>query len=337
MESQYVCAACGGVVACARKEAHEAAWCPAAQREEGSEDEVEPPTVLSVTNEAGLGGARALMSPLYEEVVSVEFHALQGLTIALEQDNIFGPSDTGGALWYVDRVVAAYLASGLDGAAASPGSDVLGNGGGAAAKGTRDVALVLGCGGAPLSGLVACAVGWDVVLTDLGMVLDQCRRNVRRNMPAIQACTGAVGVAPGSIRVQELPFGDEDALATALAIAEEDDDGAGRELGRLMVLCSDCVWQRFLHAPLLKTIASSLRRGASGGAGAIVAFQARHKENEVSFLALARSKELGLEVVEIDLSSVLPEVPWPLQVQDSMLQRGVDLLHHFFVYRVTLR
>jgi len=343
MES-YVCAACGAVVSCARREAHDLAWCPSRppREEEDSDEDEEDEEAVRIEGGTGCsssstGGARALLSPMCQEEVTVTLGRLPALTLHLEQRGLsgFGPASTGGVLWYADRVMAEYLAfvsSGEDGNSCSPKclrtSEIT--------EASHRVALVLGCGGVPLSGLVASALGWDVVLTDLGVVLPHVQRNVDRNLDALLAARIAGRQTPNqNIQVLELPFGDDEALARTLEVLC---GGArAKPLQRqLLLLCSDCVWQRELHRPLLCTIASAFSLAALGdGAAALVLFQTRHPGVEASFLELAQGHEFGLEVTRVDLEHVLPHVSWPAQVRSAMLSREQALSDHFMLYRLT--
>eukprot|EP00928_Gymnodinium_smaydae_P054327 TRINITY_DN3811_c1_g1_i1.p1 TRINITY_DN3811_c1_g1~~TRINITY_DN3811_c1_g1_i1.p1 ORF type:complete len:388 (+),score=109.83 TRINITY_DN3811_c1_g1_i1:138-1166(+) len=338
--ASYVCPACGGCVAEGRRAAHENSWCPALPPRQAGADESDAESEGSASEKksaaaaAAMGGARAELSSLYEAVVRVELGSLPGLAFEFEQEDIFGPLDTGGALWYADRVMAEYLAACAPGAPASP-APLTAAAGADSAGAARDVALVLGCGGAPLSGLVACALGWEVIVTDLGVVLRLIEKNIDRNMPAMQA-----SLPPGRrplIKSIELPFGDDEALAAALGIADVDSVAGGARLGRLLVLCSDCVWQRPLHDLLLQTYASALRRSpVAGGIEALIAFQARNPEVEASFLALARSERFGFHVEPVDIGETLRRVRWPAQVKGTMLTPGTDLNEHFMMYKLSL-
>merc|ERR1711976_388423 len=73
----------------------------------------------------------------------------------------YGPGGTGGPLWFADRVLAEYLAH--------AGMVEAHGGHGVAARENcpTGTVLALGCGGVPLSGFVASALGWRVWLTDL--------------------------------------------------------------------------------------------------------------------------------------------------------------------------
>lgn len=341
----YICAACHGVVSCDRREAHDSMWCPALPDDEddsgpGASAQAGAGKTRNVLNElvkserAGKhGGARALLSPLCEEVTTVALTSLPSLVITLEQQDIWGPLDTGGALWYADRVMSEYLA--FDCLASGRETDL--------PMPSRGLALVLGCGIAPLSGLVAAALGWDVVLTDLGDLLPLCQRNVDRNLEAIRGTLGR----QESIKVMELPFGEDEPLTAALGAAGCDpNQPSGRALGqdagkegeappRLLVLCSDCLWQRVLHRLLLTTVAAALQRAASSGAYALVAWQARDPVGEASFVQLAET-EYGLKIEPVDILEVLARVQWPAQVRKEFLAPGVDLSKQFLLYRLTI-
>ncbi|CAE8721849.1 unnamed protein product, partial [Polarella glacialis] len=308
----WVCPACKNVVSTGRREAHETQWCPALPASDEELDE-------GHSAARKMGGPRAELSPLCQELVHARFGSRPDLSFELEQRDIFGPLDTGAALWYADRVMAEFLAFDSCDLFASPQEqpaapsasvelrqttaaanrlpDALDatttvtttvttaapktpttpaitttattppataaattttvttvkttttaatqfRASGEAAleasrsslAGRKGLALVLGCGGVPLSGFVASALGWEVVLTDLEPVLDLTRANVARNLPAIRAvrrhssgCSEAeLEEEDIHIRVQELYFGDDAALAAAL--------GSGAPEAPLLVL-----------------------------------------------------------------------------------------------------
>lgn len=363
----YVCSRCGGVVSCARREAHDTYWCPAAAaQEEEEEAEVGSPEGAMKSwppprseGGRGLGGARAVMSSLCADVVTVRLGSMPNVMFSMEQADIWGPADTGGALWYADRVVAEYLAMGGL-AAAAAGAEVTAHAAAAGAIGraaadSEGLALVLGCGGVPLSGLVASALGWDVVLTDLGVVLEQTRQNVQRNLLAISEARLATSTTsqsrPPVVCVQELRFGEQGELGAALAAAAFvaadggdgrspevaaclKEEGKGREKdGRpLVVLCSDCIWKQELHVPMVQTFISALCH--RGGAAALVGFQRRNPRIEAHFMRTLRDQAHILAVEQMDVSEVFPFVQWPQQIRTD---GGLDLTVEFVVLRVTPR
>ncbi|CAK0881851.1 unnamed protein product, partial [Prorocentrum cordatum] len=259
------------------------------------------------------------------EVISVAFGSRPELRFELEQvvgrrPPIFGPLDTGGALWYADRVLSQFLVT------AGPGAGPHGRP--APAGG---LALVLGCGGVPLSALVAAALGWSVVMTDLEPVIELTRTNVRRAEGAVQAERDRLACTrPAEMAVRELYFGDEPALDEALSAA-----GAVGEGAPLLVLCSDCIWREFLHRPLLCTVAAALGK-ASGAAEALFCFQTRSPQNEAMFLKVLKEEFGCLETEAVDASEALSQVLWPAQVQHSVGQMR-DLPKNFPLLRLTLR
>jgi len=126
-----------------------------------------------------------------------------------------------------------------------------------AARARAPRVLELGCGGAPLAGLAAAALGCDCTLSDLPPVAPLADANCRRNLRALDAARRARGAPP---------------LAA---------DGAGLEVVALdlraplprrvlarapfaAVVCSECVWRADLHAPLARTLAALLRAPPAG-------------------------------------------------------------------------
>eukprot|EP00931_Biecheleriopsis_adriatica_P069514 TRINITY_DN43351_c0_g1_i1.p1 TRINITY_DN43351_c0_g1~~TRINITY_DN43351_c0_g1_i1.p1 ORF type:complete len:334 (-),score=64.46 TRINITY_DN43351_c0_g1_i1:23-1024(-) len=314
MES-YVCPACQSVVSADRREAHESKWCPALpDSEEEASGEVE-----DKPKAARMGGPFASLSPLCEETLHVRFGGAPDLHFELEQGDVFGPLDTGASLWHADRVMSQYLVTSCMDSMWPAGERPTKSG----------VALVLGCGGVPLSGLVASALGWDVIVTDLEPVLELTRVNVSLAADAIKASRRSAGFEDNvSVSVQELYFGDDAVLKSMLGSRGEDQP--------LMVCCSDCIWQRFLHEGLLCTIASALKHAQGIGrasASALFCFQRRSPETEAMFFKLLRQRFSCFDVEHIDTSATLAELQWPPQVQ----LQSADLQHLFPLMRLTLK
>jgi len=355
----YVCAKCGGLVSTARREIHDASWCAGVQLDDEScsEDDRHDESEL-------IGDPRTLFSALVEKEVTVHLGSRPSWEFSFHQTDIFGPADTGGALWYIDRVVSEYLAAGgLDQAAAAasasfaaslPPKDVAdvarGFGFHPAPRSLeqnveaapRGIALALGCGGVPLSALVAAGLGWDVVMTDIGDILVQTQQNVDGNLEAVHRARH-LSESPSfelpRVAVQELWFGNEDQLDAALDVHRKDSEQVGAERP-LVILCSDCIWKAELHAPLIRTLASAMIKASAGlsavGPSALVSYQRRDDKNEARFFSDLSQEAPFVEIEQMDLSSVLPLVQWPKQVHDS-IAKGHDLAATFLVYRLTVR
>mmetsp|Transcript_12571 Transcript_12571/g.35840 ORF Transcript_12571/g.35840 Transcript_12571/m.35840 type:complete len:306 (-) Transcript_12571:334-1251(-) len=285
------------------------------------------------------GGLRSVLRPSQHDVVKVTSRSFPDLALMCEQQGLKkGPAaTTGGRLWYTDRVMAEYLAyMGMEAALGQvPTEEKVPPG-----KGT---AIALGCGGVPLSGLVACALGWNVVLTDLESMLPQAQQNVDRNLDALRSVLNVSSAVRPPISVLALPFGDEVAVQSVLLKVQE---GRDRHNGPqpVLLLCSDCIWLRELHRPLLTTIGSLLHgvgrmdqvatRHANVGApaSALVAFAIREPGSEAAFLRLARRS--SLDVARVDLQDTLTGVEWPVQVKEAVLSGTLDLSDHFRLYRM---
>jgi len=328
----YVCTACGGVVSEARRDAHEEMWCAGK-----AVDDVDVEEDVRPSSKAGLGGARGLLSSLCQAEVRASFGSLPDCTFTLAQRDMWGPADTGGALWYADRVMAEYLASGGLKSALHKDGVAIDNLEGSSPHG---LVLTLGCGGVPLSGLIASALGWDVVFTDLGEVLEQTEENVCRNVDAIRSAREARGMAVGvgdagtekvslGLRLQELPFGDHAALDAALVNA--DGEFAGSPERPLVIICSDCIWKPELHEPLVSTVAAALGKGQGRHAAAIFAWQRRNPRVEEQFMRCLRGAP-GFAIHRVNLSDVLPLVQWP-ETLSAASREAVDLECEFLVHR----
>eukprot|EP00927_Polykrikos_kofoidii_P058031 TRINITY_DN52319_c0_g1_i1.p1 TRINITY_DN52319_c0_g1~~TRINITY_DN52319_c0_g1_i1.p1 ORF type:complete len:347 (-),score=52.31 TRINITY_DN52319_c0_g1_i1:120-1160(-) len=337
----FVCPACQSVVSSSRREAHETLWCPALEGEvadsgvRADEDaELAKTERESHAARMGSGGARALLSSLYAPEVTAEVSCLPEVQFTMEQLNIFAEVDTGGALWYADRALAEYLA--LSRIAGGALFDLGQCAGGGSTLSTGGVALVLGCGGVPFSGLIAGATGFDVVLTDLEIVLPQTRRNVQRNLEVLTKAANIAGAPrPPLVLVRELPFGDRGSLTSVL-----DEMEVGNDARTLLILCSDCIWKPELHVPLVTTIRDALRLGDPKTAAALVSFQTRNADVEKAFFSTLTAAVEGqplFHIENVDIRDALQVVRWPIQIRNSLLQDGVDLQNHFKVYRLRLQ
>lgn len=252
---------------------------------------------------------------------------MPNLALTFEQSDIRGPAGTGGALWYTDRVMAEYVAN-------TNNSEDCGQGHqqDTGIVPSKRTVLVLGCGGVPLSGLTALSRGWDVILTDLELLLPQIQRNVERNAENIHSALDTDPSNLPHISVQELQFGDEEALTGALK-----NRNRKVEKDRLVILCSECIWDHKLHMPLLSTIGAALQSDGvadqSFAPFALVAFLMRDSRIEAKFLKLARD-QFFFDVQSIDLRSTLANIDWPGQVSDLLATKDVDLSEHFKMYRM---
>lgn len=311
-QESFICNKCGGVVPLGRKEAHVQRWCPALEAESDSDAELGRGTNPKLV----MGGVLAACSPLYLDEVTVQIGSKPLMEFTMEQRSMWGDLGTGGVLWYSDRVMAEYLAM----------HD--------ASEARRGTALVLGCGGLPLSGLVASALGWDVVATDLDPVIDLAKKNVGRNVDVIRFCRAANGGDNQTLfpvfKMEELWFGELDALNQLLSPCNVSDEKP------LLILCSDCVWQEFLHAPLLDTVSVALHAAPRGAGQALLLFETRTPAMEKRFVHMLGVDELDLDVVPIDTGPVLQRVIWPTLIRESF-QRCPYLPDRFNLYRLTAR
>jgi len=237
-------------------------------------------------------------------------------------------------LWYADRVMSQFLVTaGMDAAFAGTSGPLPD---GATTSSAGGLALVLGSGGVPLSALVAGALGWDVVMTDLEPVIELTRLNVKRCSGAVEQERQRRGLQdqPATLAVRELYFGDEQALDDALAAGGGLSGGAGTEARRrLLVLCSDCIWREFLHRPLLGTVACALSK--CSGSAALVCFQTRSPQNEALFMKILREEFSCLQVDHLDATETLKEMHWPEQVLQGV--GNLNLPESFPLLRLTLK
>lgn len=272
----------------------------------------------------------------------VKLRAVPGVLLEFHTKGVATYDDVGGHLWPVDRVMAEYLVRFSDALAASVPDESSSVPSSLHQSQNFGTALVLGCGGVPFSGLVASALGWNVILTDLQSVLPQVRENVRCNLESLRAGDGSP-----TIRVEELPWGDDAALTAILANAAvgiqlDPCDGnlvpvvGGIREGPLLVLCSDVIYLRKLHRPLLETICSTLAHAAPGyTATALVAAESRDPFVEQGFLDTAKDR-FGLQVDKIDLSDVLPGVQFTEKFKEILSQNQSDF-ERFVLYKLTLQ
>lgn len=326
-EASYFCAACGGVVQLARKEAHDRFWCQAAgtgsaaDGSEESEEEQEagaqeiPQEVLRLT------------SSQYDPELRLGFSFAPGVTLRVAQrvtasgrKERHTDHETGGQFWSGELVLAEFLA--LDCQRAAEGPRDL------PAPGCRGRAIALGCGAAPASAFVAAALGWHVLLTDLEQVLPLTRSNVGANQTALAMLSVALrgeGAECGELATAPLPFGEP--------ISEQVRSWAGAE-GFNLILGSELLWQAHRHRALASTLAELLAPPLSRGAGsrALVAFQRRGMSEEGFFGLLAR-EGLGhrrcAEAAEAVRQTQLPE-----QLRREIAMRDMDPAEWFFVHHI---
>lgn len=259
-------------MAVARREAHNRYWCsPRVPPCTLSADDTEVPPVLGEH---------------FHNIVEVELVGMP-LRLRFEQQSIFGPVGTGGALWQSELLLAEWCINELAGEAKRClhqdrcTSQPLG-------VGVRPRVLELACGVAPVAGLACIGLGCDVLMTDLARVLRFTEANLRLNHDAVVAARhlavpgscGAIGVEAAEWAAGvEVETEMKPALPPCqepLALSRTACDTAVFEFGSTLpprlaafapldvVMCSDCLWNSELHEPLACALAALL---GSRGAG----------------------------------------------------------------------
>lgn len=236
----YQCLKCGGVIPLLRRAAHDQFWCSTNDSDEDGVVEAAALSVLQMSVEPTplplpLPLLAASLQPACHSVATV---ALSGWAhkLVFEQQNLFGPLSTGAVLW-ASEVVLAELLLQLHAAKLLPSP-------------FSSRCIVLGGGLASVSAMVACALGYHTVLTDLPLVLPDAKRNFQRNHDVIQEA--ALRLSPthsmGPIEVEALRWGE--------SFPPRIQHLATTEYGFGLVLCCDCLYWPDLHAPLAASIAS---------------------------------------------------------------------------------
>lgn len=288
------------------------------------------------------GGLRTWLTPSKEALLSVSVGGVRKAVFEFEQHDHRASASTGTVLWYADRILTKYLTAEAEAEAARPGGAHSFR---STTQGTARsrVALVLGSGGVPLSGIAACGLGWQVYLTDLKPITTQTQRNVERSLPTLRSfldprAQGGSSMQP-PISVHELAWGDGEALASILPAVRPE---------QFVVLCSDCVFNPNLYRALLETISDALAwfkdgEGAPGDRGchageALVMFQNRDVRGTASFMKMA-TQDFSLKLSAVDLRSSLTHVEWPAKVEEALAMGAIDnsdLSKEFLLYRMQL-
>ena len=171
---------------------HTRFWCE--QRSEAASDVDSE----SECDEASLNLARLALAPRCARATRVKL-VHSALELELEQQSVWGECDTGGALWFSELVLAEWLARRAKTSSVAAADD---DGGGVGhdddplptrslpplppTRGQRTV-LELGCGAAPVAGMVAFSLGAHVVLSDQSKLLPSARRNLELNHARLAA------------------------------------------------------------------------------------------------------------------------------------------------------
>uniref|UniRef100_A0A7S1NIU1 C2HC zinc finger plants domain-containing protein n=1 Tax=Eutreptiella gymnastica TaxID=73025 RepID=A0A7S1NIU1_9EUGL len=283
------CKACGGVINLRRKHIHDQFWCPSRSRDTDTVEEEDE----SKEDSGGASSAHiraACMQPTFHNIITVNLGSMP-LSFRLEQQDIFGPLSTGGALWAGELVLAEWLVLELEHLRGKRSQD------------WPLKVVELGCGSCPVAGMVAAALGCrEVVLTDLREVLPAVRHNVGLNRSAlVEAATQSFRTL-GHMRVEELSWGAHACLG----------GGSDTDTPLDLVICSDCVFRKDLHPLLADTLLSLLLPGSA----ALLAYQQRDTEVEAAFFCELDQRALAYD--RLDLNEVL-EV-----IRGSWLQESAD-------------
>jgi len=198
--------------------------------------------------------------------------------------------------------------------------------------------LELGCGAAPAAGLASLALGYNVIFTDLPVVLPSTRRNLELNATGILARRATS--APWLKDLKSLSRQDADILELAW--------GSGQLPPRVcdllpfsFIICSDCIFRSSLHQLLASTLHKLLTLTAEKTSfvtsetrtetTTMIAFQKRSDEDLLFFDHLAL---VGLSAARVDIASLLSTLKWPVKHSDAVSEQ--DLSENIFLYRITM-
>jgi hypothetical protein len=200
------------------------------------------------------------------------------LSFHLQIFDVFGPMLTGASLWSAEVLMAELTAKLFAGYGAKDGD-------------ARLKCIELGCGSSPVAGLVAASLGFDVVLTDMPVVLQGAKQNVSHNFGVVEKHAETLH-GLGRLEACTLWWGEE-LSAMAKAFAPFD-----------VVLCADCLYKGELFDPLAATLARLLAPivdGASSVSQALFVYQRRQNEvDERTFFTHTLPRH-GLDWKEVPL------------------------------------
>lgn len=224
-------------------------------------------------------------------------------------------STTGSTLWLGAQLLSLYLISTLP----------------AVPKQTsRPRALELGAG-IGLTSLALSSLGYDVLATDVGEVVDRVlHRNVEANVDRVRSWAGVEGRVYGCIAVKELDWFVEpekwrwDLVGTVTGGGSGGSDGGresesesesapdSRKQGAALlgppfdlVVTSDTLYMMELVEPLLRTLlAASLQSQKAGGKTPLVLVALEVRDKGVIDHAVERAKECGFECKKVPESKV---------------------------------
>jgi hypothetical protein len=333
MSAEYVCHRCGGVQAVGRRENHERYWCVDSRCSDsgsGSGSESGGDSDRGRTD-GGVSDATDLASRLtLADFTRPAFHSTCSYSVVhlplelhFEQQSIFGPADTGGSLWFAELLLAEYLVTEI----------------GRSPPGRPGTVLELGCGAAPASGMCALALNYDVVFSDLAVILPFAKRNLELNSERVKALrTGPPNSAGSSVPTGKPPSVDFLELDWTEPLPQRVADLSPFSL----VTCSDCLFRTSFHRPLACTLAALLAAARGAGAGGatqtkiLVAFQLRSPEDLLFFDELA---PVGLQAAQVDIKHLLSLMKWPAKGGASSEGEGagapVNLHENIFLYSLS--
>jgi hypothetical protein len=134
-------------------------------------------------------------------------------------------------------------------------------------EGVRPKVIELGCGSSPLAGLVASSLGFDVVLTDMPVVLRGAMQNVSHNYGTVEKHAEKTR-GLGRLEACTLWWGEE-LSGAAQAFAPFN-----------IVLCADCLYKGELYDPLASTLAQLLAPSVEGTSPSQALFVYQRRQNE---------------------------------------------------------
>lgn len=336
---EYVCPKCNGILLESRRANHDRYWCTEEEGEDSGEEKAEKSSLEEKASQAllqaGMAGSTCFSTCEYE---FVHHPHPDGLHLSFEQQSLFGPLSTGAALWFAEVLLAEWFVKNAPfneaGVASDANnannvkSDSSSNGNNGSESRAKHV-LELGCGGVPCAGMGAMAMGYNVVFTDLGVVLPTVERNLKLNGERILAASGRED--------QSLSRRDADCLELKWGeiLPQRIIDLCPFEF----ILCSDCFYRTDLHALLAHTFRRLLEAGADkkGGAGRqptriIAAFQKR-AEHELDFFIEALPA-VGLCAKAIGVDELLRTVKRPSPMGGGEFIPHAVMREYTFLYSI---
>ena len=236
-ETSFLCEHCGGLFPTSRKESHTLHWCSSSDRDFSDDSDSESPPDRPANSSHITKG-------WLHNIIDIEFSSVP-ISLKFEQQSVFSDLGTGGGVWHSELVLAEKCVSDLGEWCTT------------SSKPPR--VLELGCGVAPVAGLVCLAIGCDVLMTDMEIVIGHIEANIRLNHEAIVNSRQLRGRSLNGVLSRSSC--DTEALLFGIPLTDRVFSRGPYDL----VMCSDCLFRTELHDPLGHTLRELLEQNRDVG------------------------------------------------------------------------